>query len=119
MTTMNFVIIGGDAAGMSTASRAKRIDPGLNVKVLEKGRDVSYSACGMPYNIADPKRDIDDLVVRKAETFRNRQAIDLMTGYRVDSIDRANQRVTGVTLGGERFEYHYDKLLIATGAWAI
>ena len=61
---MKFVIIGGDAAGMSAASRAKRRCPQMAVTVLEKTRDVSYSACGMPYNIADPDRDVRDLVVR-------------------------------------------------------
>ena len=47
---MNFVVIGGDAAGMSAASRAKRNNPDLNVTVLEKTMDVSYSACGMRNN---------------------------------------------------------------------
>lgn len=41
---MRFVVIGGDAAGMSAASRAKRNDASLAVTVLEQGRDVSYSA---------------------------------------------------------------------------
>ena len=66
---MKFVIIGGDAAGMSAASRAKRKDPGMEVIVLEQTQDVSYSACGMPYNIADPERDMDRLIVRKAEVY--------------------------------------------------
>ena len=80
---MNFLIIGGDAAGMSAASRAKRHQPDLDVTVLEKTADVSYSACGMPYNIADADRELEDLVVRKAEVFRQKQGIDLFTGYRV------------------------------------
>ena len=62
---MEFVIIGGDAAGMSAASRAKRHQPDMRVTVLEMTRDVSYSACGMPYNIADPDRNMDDLIVRQ------------------------------------------------------
>jgi protoporphyrinogen oxidase len=41
---MKFVVIGGDAAGMSAASRAKRNQPELDVTVLEKTTDVSYSA---------------------------------------------------------------------------
>ena len=72
---MKFVIIGGDAAGMSAASRAKRNKPDMEVIVLEKSEDVSYSACGMPYNIADPTRDVEDLVVRRAEVFREKQNI--------------------------------------------
>ena len=116
---MNFVIIGGDAAGMSAASRAKRNDPNMNVIVFEKTGDVSYSACGMPYNIADPIRDIDDLVVRSADVFRKKQGIDLKTGHRVDTIDRPNMRIMGMTENGDMFQHFYDKLLIATGASPI
>ena len=72
---MRFVIIGGDAAGMSAASRARRNDPELEVTVLEQGTDVSYSACNIPYNIADPARELDDLVVRSAAAFRDRLLI--------------------------------------------
>lgn len=116
---MKFLIIGGDAAGMSAASRAKRNDPGLDITVLEKTRDVSYSACGMPYNIADPKRDIDDLVVRHAKVFREKQGIHLLTGHGVDSIDTNGRIVTGNTLQGKPFRFSYDKLLIATGGTPV
>lgn len=113
---MKFVIIGGDAAGMSAAGRAKRNQPDMEVTVLEKTEDVSYSACGMPYNIADPKRDMNDLVVRQAEVFRQKQGINLLTGHEVTAIDPAQQRVSGINAGGEAFQFPYDKLLIATGA---
>jgi NADPH-dependent 2,4-dienoyl-CoA reductase/sulfur reductase-like enzyme len=116
---MKFVIIGGDAAGMSAASRARRNLPGLEVTVLEQTQDVSYSACGMPYNIADPDREMDDLVVRHAHVFREKQKIDLRTGHRVEGIDRTAKTVTGRDLKGREFEISYDKLLIATGASPI
>ncbi len=112
---MNFVIIGGDAAGMSAASRAKRNQPDMNVIVLEKTEDVSYSACGMPYNIADPDRKIEDLVVRRAEVFREKQGINLLTDHCVEKIDRNARTVTGTNSAGESFTFSYDKLLIATG----
>ena len=41
---MNFVVIGGDAGGMSAASRVKRSKPDAQVIVLEETRDVSFSA---------------------------------------------------------------------------
>ncbi len=116
---MRFVVIGGDAAGMSAASRAKRNKPDLEVVVLEQSEDVSYSACGMPYNIADPDRDMDDLVVRHAPAFREKQGIDLRTGHRVDAIDPGKRVVSGVDSRGELFHVSYDKLMIATGASAL
>ena len=116
---MKFVIIGGDAAGMSAASRAKRIDPELDVVVLEATEDVSYSACGMPYNIADPQRNIEELIVRRAEVFRDKNGIDLRTEHRVERIDVVSGTVSGHARHRESFEVSYDKLLIATGASAI
>ncbi|MBI5251738.1 MAG: FAD-dependent oxidoreductase [Desulfomonile tiedjei] len=115
---MRFVIIGGDAAGMSAASRAKRNKPETEVIVLEQTADVSYSACGMPYNIADPARDMNDLVVRTAAVFRDKQGIDLRLGHRVERIDRTTKKVMGLSGDGKPFEVSYDKLLIATGARA-
>ena len=116
---MKFVVIGGDAAGMSAASRAKRNQAEMSVTVLEQTEDVSYSACGMPYNIADPNRHMDDLVVRSAPVFREKQGIDLRCGHRVEAIDTDAKTVMGHTLNGESFEVPYDKLLIATGASPI
>jgi len=116
---MRFVIIGGDAAGMSAASRAKRNRPDMEVTVLEQSDDVSYSACGMPYNIAEPDRAIDDLVVRHAHVFREKQGIDLRTGHRAEAIDPRAKTVSGRTVKGDAFELPYDKLLIATGASPI
>jgi NADPH-dependent 2,4-dienoyl-CoA reductase/sulfur reductase-like enzyme len=113
---MQFVVIGGDAAGMSAASRAKRNAPDLDVVVFEQTQDVSYSACGMPYTIADGRRQLDELVVRRAEVFRQKQGIDLRTGHRVEAVDPRAKRVRGVTQEGRRFEIDFDKLLIATGA---
>ena len=116
---MKFLVIGGDAAGMSAASRAKRGMADLDVVVLEKTDDVSYSACGMPYNIADPGRDMDDLIVRSAPVFRKKQGIDLLTGHNVEAIDTENQAVSGSTPNGESFQFFYDRLLIATGGRPI
>jgi NADPH-dependent 2,4-dienoyl-CoA reductase/sulfur reductase-like enzyme len=116
---MKFVIIGGDAAGMSAASRAKRNQPDLDVTVLEKTTDVSYSACGMPYNIADPDRPIEDLVVRSASIFREKQGIHLLTGHCVEQIDIGSKTVKGTTMEKGSFQLPYDRLLIATGASAL
>jgi len=116
---MRFVVIGGDAAGMSAASRAKRHQPDMDVIVLEKTGDVSYSACGMPYAIGDPQRQMDGLIVRAADVFRKKQGIDLLTNHTVQTIDPENRSVKGTTLSGDSFVFHYDKLLIATGASAI
>ena len=88
----------------------------MDVTVLEKTRDVSYSACGMPYNIADPDRDMEKLVVRKAEVFIEKNRINLLTGHEAKKIDPVKKFVTGVASNNKKFSFPYDKLLIATGA---
>ena len=113
---MHFLVIGGDAAGMSAASKARRNHPDLKITVLEQTSDVSYSACGMPYNIAVPGREMDDLIVRKAEVFKVKQGIDLMLGRKAISIDPKARKVVHTGKAGDESELHYDKLLIATGA---
>ncbi len=110
------VVIGAVAAGMSAASQAKRRRPDASVIVLERGHDVSYGACGMPYNIGDPTRDLDDLRVVSPQTFREKRGIDLRLGHRVEGIDRAARTVSGRTDQGEPFAVGYDRLVLATGA---
>ena len=116
---MKFLIIGGDAAGMSAASRAKRLNPALSVTVLEETHDVSYSACNMPYNVADARRTMEDLVVRSADVFRNKLGIDLRTGHRAVRINPADHTVDVRTDQSRKLKLVYDRLMIATGASPI
>ena len=83
---MKLVAIGGNAAGMSAASRVKRKDPSWDVVVLEQTHEVSYGACGLPYYIAGLNNDIDLIRIRKAETFRE-SGIDLRLGCDVTAVD--------------------------------
>lgn len=111
---MKLLIIGGDAAGMSAASQAKRLKPETEVTVLEMTQDVSYGACGLPYKIPG-EREMDDLQIITAERFREERGIDVRLGHRVTRILREQRRVQGEGPDGP-FELPYDKLLIATGA---
>ena len=106
------VVVGGDAAGMSAAARAKRLrGDDLEVVVLEQGPFTSYSACGIPYWLAGDVESVDDLVVRSPQEHRTR-GIDV----------RLHSRATGVDVEGRRVQVAgadavaFDHLLIATGA---
>ena len=112
------VVVGGDAAGMSAASKAKREDPEMDVVVFEKGRWVSYAACGMPYYVKGEVEELRDLVAVTPEEFREERDVDLRTNHEVVEIDPEAQTVT-VDGDGETFEQPYDHLLVATGASAI
>ncbi|WP_114579111.1 FAD-dependent oxidoreductase [Saliphagus sp. LR7] len=113
-----FAVIGGDAAGMSAASKAKRENPDHDVIVFEKGEWVSYAACGMPYYIKGEVDELDDLVAVTPEEFREKRDVDLRRDAEVVDIDRETQTVT-VETNEETYEQPYDDLLVATGASAI
>ncbi len=111
---MKIVIIGGDAAGMSAASQARRLAPDSEIVVLEMSSDVSYGACGLPYKIP-AGREMDDLQIITAERFREERGLDVRLQHRVERIDPAGHLVAGQGPNGP-FEVGYDKLVIATGA---
>lgn len=113
------VVVGGVAAGMSAASQAKRRSPGSEVVVLERGAHVSYGACGMPYNLEDPGRSLEELVVLTPERARER-GLDVRTRHEAVSIDTSARRVRVRDLAaGSSRELEFDALVIATGATAV
>lgn len=72
-----FLVVGGDAAGLSAAAKARREDPDREVIVLERGEWVSYGACGIPYYVKGDIPDLADLQVRSPEKLVGRYGIDL------------------------------------------
>jgi NADPH-dependent 2,4-dienoyl-CoA reductase/sulfur reductase-like enzyme len=115
-----FVIIGGDAAGMSAASKIKRARSDAHVLVFERESYISYSACGMPYWIAGVVESDRRLIVLTPERARERRGIDVRTGHDVTAIDRAAKTITVQRQAtGETITQPYAKLLVATGASAV
>ena len=113
-----FVVVGGDAAGMSAASKAKREDPDLEVVVFERGEWVSYAACGMPYYVKGAVDELEDLVAVTPEEFREQREVDLRTGHEVVGVDPGARTVRVAGPDGA-FDQPYDHLLVATGASAV
>src|SRR3954471_21463691 len=112
-------IVGGDAAGMSAASAARRRDPDLEVVAFERGPYTSYSACGIPYYLGGLFEDSDRLISRSPEEHRER-GITVHTRTEVTEIDLAARRLTVRELqsGAEHTE-GFDQLVVATGGEAV
>ncbi|MFQ6039914.1 MAG: FAD-dependent oxidoreductase, partial [Candidatus Poribacteria bacterium] len=111
------VVIGGNAAGMSAASKARRTNPDIEIIVFEKGEYVSYSACGLTYLISGVVKNVADLIIRTPEQFA-KQGICVRTNRKVTGIDRRKRLVSGIDENGRHFQESYDKLIIATGGSA-
>jgi NADPH-dependent 2,4-dienoyl-CoA reductase/sulfur reductase-like enzyme len=114
------VVIGGDAAGMTAASRARRRrgSDDLEIVAFERGPYTSYSACGIPYYVGDLVTDIDALIARTPDEHR-RNGIDIRTGHEVVGVDvdRRRVRVHDLSAGGDgESDEPFDQLVVATGA---
>jgi NADPH-dependent 2,4-dienoyl-CoA reductase/sulfur reductase-like enzyme len=120
MSKERLVVIGGVAAGMSAASRARKLRPDMEILVFEKSGYVSYAACGMPYLISDKVKSANNLVVYDAQFFKEKRGIDVFLHHEVRQIF-PQKRIVLILNGktGEETEYSYDKLLISTGARPI
>ena len=115
------VIIGGDAAGMSAASQARRMKPRgeLEIVVFERSTRTSYAACGLPYLVGGFVKSAEDLIARTPEQHRAK-GIDVRTRHEVTAIDVKAAAVTVRDLdGGGESVMPYDELLIGTGAAGI
>ncbi|MEU6339760.1 FAD-dependent oxidoreductase [Streptomyces sp. NPDC046977] len=115
--TERLVVIGGDAAGMSAASQARRRrgPEDLEIIAFERGRRTSYSACGIPYWIAGDAEGPDELIARSPEEHRARH-IDVRLGTEVVGIDTDARRVRTRDSSGAEDWTGFDQLVIATGA---
>ena len=111
------VVIGGDAGGMTAAAHARRHDGDLDIVALEKTQWVSYSACGIPYLVAGDIEQLEDLVARTPQEFRDRHKIDVRLRHEAMSIDTdAGLIEVRDHEHGRTVRVPYDQLVVATGA---
>ncbi|HEX2407601.1 MAG TPA: FAD-dependent oxidoreductase, partial [Nitrososphaeraceae archaeon] len=114
------LVIGGVAAGTSAASKAKRIDPNADIKIIQEEPLVSYGSCGIPYVIEGLINDFDKLIARSVEEFKNKYHIDIMINTRATRIDHLEKKVYAKDLQNKKeVVFDYDSLVIATGARAV
>lgn len=114
---MKVIIIGGVAAGTKVAAKLKRVEGDHEVIILNKGKNISYAGCGLPYYVGNVVKMKEDLVVNTPEMFEKRTGAVVHTEVEVVAVDRVNKNVTVLDLNTEhKVKYPYDKLVIATGA---
>src|SRR5713226_2450314 len=101
MPQQRLVIIGGVAAGMSAASRARKLDPQLEITVLEKGQHVSYGTCGLPYYLSGQVAEPRELVVYTADFFRENRNIDVLTQHEAVAIEPGRKLVHALREGSQ------------------
>jgi NADPH-dependent 2,4-dienoyl-CoA reductase/sulfur reductase-like enzyme/rhodanese-related sulfurtransferase len=114
---MKIVIVGGVAGGASAAARARRLSESAQIVMFERGADVSFANCGMPYYLGQEIKAREKLLVVKPSLLQARYRIDVRTRTSVEKIDRAAKQITVKNLdSGVISTESYDKLILAPGA---
>lgn len=120
MTSIEVLVIGGVAAGASFAARARRLDEQAHVTVIERGPDVSFANCGLPYHIGGEISSRRNLVVQTKQTLKALLNLDVRTLCEAVQIDRVGKRVEVKNVQSGKSEWlPYDKLMLAPGAAPI
>jgi NADPH-dependent 2,4-dienoyl-CoA reductase/sulfur reductase-like enzyme len=116
----DLVVVGGGAAGMSAASRARRRQPDWRITVFERSDYVSFILCGIPYYVDGVIASHESLIVYTPEFFEKKRRIKVHTGHEVRRIDHKRRllEVTDVRTG-RAFTWGYGKIVVATGAEAV
>ena len=111
---LKIIIIGGLSAGPSAAAKARRENEHAEIILFEKGANISYATCGMPYAFSGVIEDRSNLIVVAPELLQNRFGIDVRLNEEIIKIDTENKIVFS-----KKGDYSYDKLVFATGAKSI
>ena len=114
---MKLVVIGGVTGGMSCAARLRRLDPTAQIVVFERGENVSFSNCALPYYLGGVVRDSDDLILMTPASLKRQHDLDVRVRCEVTAINRDRKTVTVHDLAADTtFEEPYDRLMLAPGA---
>ena len=114
---MKLLIVGGVAGGASAAARSRRLSEDAQIIVFERGPDVSFANCGLPYHIGGEIAEREKLLVTTPDRLRTRFNLDVRTRSTVEAIDRPTRKVRVRDLStGSIYEESYDKLILAPGA---
>lgn len=117
---MRIVIVGGVAGGASAAARARRLSEAAQIVLFERGPDVSFANCGLPYYIGGAIAERGNLLVQTPHGLHKRFNIDVRVNTEVTAIDRAGHTVTARNVkSGEEYQERYDKLILSPGAEAV
>lgn len=109
------IIVGGVAGGMSCATRLRRLDENREIIIMEKGPDVSFANCGLPYYVSGEIEDRSKLLVQTPQSLKARFNLDVRVNSEVVAIDSTSKKIM-VKTDTDMYELSYDQLVLSPGA---
>ncbi len=117
---MKTLIIGGVAGGASTAARLRRLDEEAEIIIFERGADISFANCGIPYYCGEVIKDKEKLLVMTPQKLKDLLNIEARVKSEVLSINKDEKFITVKDLTtGQEYKEAYDKLVLSPGAYPV
>lgn len=114
---MKVLVLGGVAAGTKIAAKLMREDRANEVTVLNKGRNISYAGCGLPYYVGHVMENKEELIVNTPLKYEKLTGVKVLTEMEAVKVEPNQKKVSAIDLKtGETKDFSYDKLVIAVGA---
>lgn len=114
---MKVLVLGGVAAGTKIAAKLMREERGNEVVVINKGANISYAGCGLPYYVGHVIEDRDQLIVNTPEKYSKLTGVTVLTETEAVKVDPEAKKVVAKNVKtGEEQEHTYDKLVVSVGA---
>ncbi len=119
MNPAKIIVVGGNSAGSAAAAKAKRVNPGADVKLFEVGQFISTGTCEIPYVLSGEIKDYEDIIFYNPDTFLSKKGVQVFVRHRVEDIYRKAKTITVNDLQNSKLvEYKYDTLILCTGSYA-
>lgn len=116
-TRRPILIIGGVAGGASAAARLRRLDEFVPILIIERGPDVSFANCGLPYYVGGEIEQRDQLAVQTPASLKALLNLEVRVRTEAVAIDRSRKIVRVRDLeSGEESLLPYEKLILTPGA---
>ena len=114
------VIVGGVAGGATTAARLRRVDENAKIIMIERGENISYANCGLPYYIGGVIKERASLLIQTPQSFGQLFNIDVRIFTEVVDIDPEKKTVAVKNLKDDTaYSLYYDQLVLSPGAKPI
>ena len=114
---MKIIIIGGVIAGIEAALQARRNSEDVSITIYDRDYDIAHTGFATHYVAGGVVENVDQLVLKTPEWFKDRYNIDIRTGHDVTQIDYEDKKILGTNLtSNEEFEDTFDALVFANGS---
>ncbi len=110
-----YIVVGGVAGGATATARLRRLDEQAEIIMVERGADISFANCGLPYFVGDTIKNREDLLVMTPARFKGLFNVDVRTNSEVIRVDTKRREVT-IKNNGQEYTESYDALLLSPGA---